>query len=51
MSDLPVQPTEEELAQFPEMPEAFEPVHDNTDHEDVAPEDKAVEPTAEPKVA
>jgi hypothetical protein len=44
MSDLPIQPTQGEIDQFPEMPEVFEPVHDNTDHEDIAEEIKATVP-------
>ena len=41
MQDLPVQPTQEEIEQFPAM--EGEPVfaEDNTDHEDVAAEHKA----------
>jgi hypothetical protein len=52
MSDLPVQPEQSEIDQFPEMPTAPIFVADNTDHKDVATEDKAtVEPAAEPEAA
>ncbi len=51
MADLPVQPEQEEIDQFPEMPTEPIFVEDNTDHEDIPEEHKASEPTAEPEVA
>ena len=52
MSDLPVQPTQEEIEQFPAM--EGEPVfaEDNTDHPDIPEVHKAdAKPNTEPEVA